>query len=422
VELRANSRTDVGRQRSNNEDCPLSAPQLGLYGVCDGMGGHAAGEVASATAVRTVQEHFERHRDALANFDDSALAVERVRAVMRGALEAASAKVYELAQTGHGRHGMGTTCTALVVVGGKGVMGHVGDSRLYLWRDGQLHAMSEDHTYANEAIRSGMLSEAEAKASPYANMVTRGIGPQPSVHVDTLVFDVLPGDTFVLCSDGLHGYVDTHGPEFLEIMRQGDARGDLAERLVDFANRCGGVDNVTAVVVHAQTTDATRLDERLRQVGLNLNVMRAVVLFQDMDLKELVAMMNSFHPARFGPGVDVVTEGEDGEGLFVVTRGELDVIRSGKLIARLSAGSHFGEMALLSRRPRSATVRSTTDTDVLVMQRKDFMGLLAHNPGVGVKFMWKLAQILSLRLDDAYLVGHEGRKTQALTVLSPFQR
>lgn len=210
--IHAASASDVGRERTLNEDSFLSDPALGLYVVCDGMGGHAAGEVASKTAAHGVQSHLRERESVLRAIDRGERPIEDAAALMREAVETVSNSIYRMALADRGKRGMGTTCTALLVRGDKGVLAHVGDSRLYLVREGRLHQLSEDHTFVQEAVRSGMMTPQQAKVSEHGNLVTRAVGPMERVVVDTLVFDVLHGDTLMLCSDGLHGYLGDGEP------------------------------------------------------------------------------------------------------------------------------------------------------------------------------------------------------------------
>ena len=250
MRILAQGKSDVGRRRNNNEDFLLIDEALGLYLVCDGMGGHAAGEVASRTAAETLRSYFGERKEKLEALDGSAAARSKMAKLMRRAIERASEAVYEAAKEGVGRHGMGTTCIAVLVVGDTACMGHVGDSRLYLMRDRQIYLLSEDHTYRNEAVKNGMLTPEQADASPHAHMVTRGVGMQPSVRADTLVFDLLPGDRILLCSDGLYDQLKD-STELGAVIGQGEL-GPVSQRLVDLANERGGARQ------HQRSIDAGR--------------------------------------------------------------------------------------------------------------------------------------------------------------------
>jgi serine/threonine protein phosphatase PrpC len=424
MQVQAYGETDVGRSRGHNEDCVLVEPQLGLYVVCDGMGGHAAGEVASATAVATIKQHVATHAALLQRFDASPRACEAVESLLREAILHASAAVFDLGRAGHGRHGMGTTCIALISVGGKGFMGHVGDSRMYLVRDRRLWQLSEDHTYANEAIRNGMMSVADAKASPWANLVTRGVGIQRSVAVDTLVFDIVENDTLLLCSDGLYGYVeDAHEISGLLVDPELDR---LPSKLIHIANERGGGDNISAIVVRAVPEMPARPDETQRrvQVTSNLQTVRHVALFMDLADAELVRMFSRFRPHEFALGTAIIREGDEADSMYVIVEGDVRVSRHNKTLATLGRGAHFGEMGLLNQRPRTATVTATTPVRAMILERSAFNEVLREDTALAAKLLYKLAQILSLRLDEhiGLTESEAERKTRELGVLSPFRR
>lgn len=400
----AHGATDVGRERQLNEDHYLVDKELGLYLVCDGMGGHAAGDIASRTAAETVREHVRARGDLLKAVLAGTRSHDEAAAMMREAIQSASARVYRMGIDDPSKKGMGTTCTAMLVIGGKGVMGHVGDSRLYLSRQGRVYQLSEDHTFVQEAVRRGMLTPEQAKDNPHQNLVTRAVGPKPSVLVDSLVFDVLPGDSLLLCSDGLHGYFEdtselgaTLGLESLE---------SVAKGLIDTANQRGGEDNITTVVLRLSSDPPDQVVEakRASRVTAELDAIGHVVLFSELDMKELVKVANAFDHKDYGVDEVVVHEGDVSETLFVIVSGAAKVTRNGTDIALLRAGQHFGEMALLSRRPRSATVRTLKDCTMLALSRERFYEILSGDAVIAAKFLWRLAQTLSLRLDDLYLL------------------
>lgn len=401
VNIAAHGETDVGSVRKHNEDSFLVDAELGLYLVCDGMGGHAAGDVASKMAAETVQHELRQRRDLLQAVAAGKAAPDEAAACFRYAIQAASAAIHQLGKDDKSRRGMGTTCVGLLVLGGKGIMGHVGDSRLYLSRAGAVYQLSEDHTFVQEAIRRGMLTPEQAENSPHHNLVTRAVGPSPSVLVDTLVFDILPGDTMLLCSDGLHGYVKDHG-ELSDAMRRPDELNAICKTFVDTANERGGGDNITALLVRSMASTEPKVTERATRVTAELAALGHIVLFSELDMKELVKVNNAFLHRDYAKDETVVIEGEVSETLFVIVRGAAAVSRAGTQVALLRAGDHFGEMALLSRRPRSATVKCLKNSQMLALERDAFYDILRSDQIIAGKFLWRLAQTLSLRLDDVY--------------------
>jgi serine/threonine protein phosphatase PrpC len=403
MQIHAASATDVGRERTLNEDSFLVDPSLGLYVVCDGMGGHAAGEIASRAAATGVQAYLKEREGVLRAIDRGERPIEDAATMMREAVETVSSAIYQMGMGDRGKKGMGTTCSALLVRGDKGVMAHVGDSRLYLVRQGRLYQLSEDHTFVQEAVRCGMMTPEQAKHSEHGNIVTRAVGPMERVIVDTLVFDVLWDDTLMLCSDGLHGYLGD-GEELpgLLAMRELDP---IARRLVSLANERGGSDNITTIVLRAGSDGAQSEEDTQRNTMVNqtFDTLQHVDLFVELTMPELVRVANACRSIELGPAEIVINEGEASETLFLLIDGGVEVFRGGHKLAELGPGSHFGEMALLSQRPRSATVRTLAASRLLALDRPQFYGLLQQDPMLAGKFLWKLAQTLSLRLDDFYL-------------------
>jgi protein phosphatase len=218
--------TDIGLHRKTNEDTFVVRPPL--YAVCDGMGGANAGEVASELAAET-------------------LAAEVARGTpLHAAAEAANAAVFQRAHENLEQTGMGTTLTAFVLEGRTARFAHIGDSRAYLLRDGELRQVSDDHSLVGEMVRDGRLTEEEAAVHPHRSILSRALGTEPQARIDEFVEDLLPGDVLLLCSDGLSG------PVSADDIRVALTRSDpqqAAERLILEARRQGGPDNITAVVV-----------------------------------------------------------------------------------------------------------------------------------------------------------------------------
>jgi serine/threonine protein phosphatase PrpC len=222
--------TDVGRQRQSNEDSYLErAP---LFAVADGMGGARAGEVASRMAVEA--------------FDDSTGPGAKPEELLRGVATEANRRIYEMAQGDSEHAGMGTTLTAALVQGREVAVGHVGDSRLYRLRDGRLERLTEDHSLVEELVRQGRLTPEEAETHPQRSIITRALGPEPSVEVETFTDVARSGDVYLICSDGLSGMVTED--EMAAIVEKSGTLADAAERLVDAANRHGGKDNITVIL------------------------------------------------------------------------------------------------------------------------------------------------------------------------------
>lgn len=242
-------RTDVGVIRSGNEDSYLMVPDRGIFVVADGMGGHAAGEVASDMAVHYVA----RELDSLRGLGD-----EQVAERMRGAIRTANGAIFQRTLTEHDKRGMGTTVTALTLFESRFLIGQVGDSRAYLLRDNKLSQLTKDHSYVQEQVDAGYLTPEQARTHPYSNVITRCVGANSDVMPDIYVGSVRPRDVFLLASDGLTGMLEDY--QLAELLSPERMPEDEVDSLIAEANRHGGLDNITAVIVRIDSVDATPPD------------------------------------------------------------------------------------------------------------------------------------------------------------------
>lgn len=242
------SRTDVGRKREINEDFCLAESNLGLYMVADGMGGHAGGDTASRMAVKVIRQHVLQARRNGGIFQRvfSRQQPEPVLRMIDGAVRDASARIFELASRRPELEGMGTTVTLLMVHGLTGYVAHVGDSRLYRLRNQHLELLTDDHSLVNEQVKAGFLTKEEAAHSRFSNIITRSVGFEPEVTPDVFTTELQLGDVYLLCSDGLNGMISDE--EIAVILATCPSPGATA-CLVGAANRAGGDDNITAVML-----------------------------------------------------------------------------------------------------------------------------------------------------------------------------
>lgn len=236
--------TDVGRKREHNEDSYLIAPAVQLFAVADGMGGHQAGERASRMAVQELQKALE--------LPPPEATRDQVLEGLRTAMAQAGLAIFEAAQADADLAGMGTTLTAMLFFGGRAFVGHVGDSRAYLYRDGKAQQLTDDHSWVQEQVRAGLLTEEEAKESRFRHIITRSVGFEPDVHADGEIWPVQAGDCYLLCSDGLSNHVEAAD---MERLLSNYFYSEVPRLLVDLANERGGDDNITVVLVHVANDD-----------------------------------------------------------------------------------------------------------------------------------------------------------------------
>ena len=259
--------TDTGRKRRRNEDAYVSEPPL--FAIADGMGGAQAGEVASKLAAAAVRESASR----------APAGEERIFEL----IQEANRRVYDRSSSDPNTSGMGTTMTVALVEDDHVAFGHVGDSRAYLIRDGLMEQLTEDHSLVNELMKTGKLSPQEAEIHPQRSVITRAVGTDPDVDVDTFTVNAQPGDLFLLCSDGLTDVVSED--EILELVERNRADIDRALRaLVKEANRGGGEDNIT--VIAFEIADEAANDGQTKEQALPPDFAPAAVADDEDTLTE----------------------------------------------------------------------------------------------------------------------------------------
>lgn len=256
MEFTAVGKTDVGRKREGNEDNHCVAPDLGLFVVCDGMGGHAAGEVASRLGVETIQTWMAKYLggEATAQVGEPLPNYSRKSNFLVSSIQMANRAIYEAAQGKQEYAGMGTTVVAVLSLGDQVALAHVGDSRIYRIRNGQISQLSRDHSLVQLQLDRGIISPEEAHESQYRHMITRALGLKDSVEVDLEEQPVQAGDVLLLCSDGLSDLVEDR--EMLATVQE--HANDLekaCQALLDRANFKGGDDNITALLIQARGDD-----------------------------------------------------------------------------------------------------------------------------------------------------------------------
>jgi protein phosphatase len=260
-----NAQTDIGLKRTHNEDRFIADPALGLYVVCDGMGGGNAGEVASAMAIETIRADMAtnmKHRE-LAWIGQSDPSLSAATNRLADAIRFANQVVYD-ASCGHKAYaGMGTTVVAAYLVDDVLSIAHVGDSRIYLVREGCIQSLTADHSWVGEQVRNGAMTEEEAARSPRKNIVTRALGVEPTVDVECQELPVIAGDRLLLCSDGLTRGVSAS--DILHTIEEGADVQQTTDRLIALANAAGGEDNTTVLIMTVESGGPSGRWQRFRQ-------------------------------------------------------------------------------------------------------------------------------------------------------------
>jgi len=238
--------TDQGRARSNNEDAIWVDQKLGLLIVADGMGGHQGGEVASGMAIQTIPSNFGQLAKAGTAGEIVDQRFSEATNRLGFCMKMANQLIFEAAKRYPKDHGMGTTCTAALIRDGQLSLAHVGDSRCYLIRNGQLEQLTQDHSLVMEQVRHGLLSKDDERVQSGQNILTRSLGTEAEVKIDLEEHPLFAGDILVLCSDGLDK--EMKNDEILQVVKETPDPAELTRRLVDLANAAGGRDNITVGV------------------------------------------------------------------------------------------------------------------------------------------------------------------------------
>lgn len=348
--------THVGKVRKVNEDALIVEPRYGLYAVLDGMGGANAGDVASRTARDAIRELVLARRGALSP-----------RQLLEQAIQAGGSSVYRAAQANAEHHGMGTTVVAcLVGEGGRVVIGHVGDSRAYLLRDGRLQAVTRDHTIVEELVERGLLAADEAERHPYKNVLSRNLGARPETRVDLAELELRGGDRLLLCSDGLYGYASAEAIQYL--LGSGDAPDQVCRDLIELALRGGGGDNVSTIVIEApapaptstqvvRTSGATAWWQKrqrflavAKERGLTKNpIVRGLPPKEALELVALSLCQAIFHDLEKSTGVNVWTFAQNLAGGWFERGGDWAAVRGIVDILGMSARTVVDEVRAADR-------------------------------------------------------------------------
>ena len=393
MDLRFSAKTDVGLSRDHNEDNYLVDRQLGLFMVADGMGGHNAGEVASAMAVNVTRDAIQQASKTLRMYREnptSDTAREKVRVLLENAVKEACFKIFDQGLNNSAQRGMGTTLTLTLILGTRAFIAHVGDSRVYLSRQGTVHQLTQDHSMVNELIKHGKIKSLKDLDHRFKNAVTRAVGVHESVEVDVLDFDLLPEDRLLLCSDGLHGYMDE-----ASVLRElgGDDLDVIAGNLVQLANRKGGKDNITHVIIEALGSQSDYVNLHMKAA-----TMKGLDVFQFLNFEEMTRVMHLISEKRYRAGEVLFNEGDEDDRFMILLEGEIVLSRGGGELSTLNPGAHFGEMALVSTATRSATAVAGTASVLMEIKRDQFFRLMRGDTSLAIKCMWSLVTTLSNRL------------------------
>lgn len=371
--------------------------QLGVCILCDGMGGTSAGSVSAAVASQACLSHLQKHISTLHAITLGCSSSQQLADLAQGAAEAANHAVYSHTQEPPESRGSGTTVALRITADHLGVCAQVGDSRIYAYRDRLLFQLTKDHSLAQDLIDRGLLDRANLSNSAFKHALSRAVGLLPAVSVDTLLFEILPGDRSWRASEGVSGKVASDALQ--GAMTHSDS-AILLDKITALARQSCGDDDLSIILVEAMVDEDEREVHlsRSKKIELKTSALREVFIFKLLDPQNILRIVNSSSLVSCQAGEVVVQQGEPAVSLYIVLDGNFDIEVNTQTISQLSRGNHFGEMALLTSQPRSATVRVVTSGQVLRIAADDFHRFVQAHPQDGVEMITALAQELRHRL------------------------
>ncbi len=401
MRIRAYGRSDHGRVLPRNQDslvvyCPPDA-EVGIFVVADGTGDPSHGHEASRFFTEHVSKHILQARDIFLRYTAASDREQRdyVLQELEKIVDGVSQELYQRIEQRPEWQGISTTGVVLVLVNEGAFIAHAGDSRAYLLRRDAIYQLTEDHTLVNRFLKDGLLDNQKLQHFPFRNVLTRAFGTSPRVDIDTLFVQLEPGDRFVLCTDGLTGYLRN---EELEAQGQTfELPQHFVEGLIDHANQCGGEGNITVAVVDVIEADEKRDALKLQK---KIEFLRSLFLFQDFTDPELIRALRTIYVVKKKEKELIIEEGTWGNELFVLVEGLVDVMVDGENLTSVGPGGHFGELALIDDHYRSASIIARTDVILLAMTRENFLRLLEDDARLANKILWRFLRNMAGRVRD----------------------
>jgi serine/threonine protein phosphatase PrpC len=393
LRVQAWARTDVGKVRSDNQDSYLLDRDLGLFVVADGMGGGPRGDIASALTCNVVQEYIGDGKAILEGYKRKPTQenLQKVGDLLIEAVRAASDQVFDASRALAGQSGrMGSTLEAVLIAGNNALCAHVGDSRIWLVRGGKVEQLTKDHTLAQERADLGIPEDQTSRRAHH--LVTRAIGVVRHVQADLLHLELKVGDSILLGSDGLYRHVE---PKEIAAWLKAARGPAVVDSLVSLANSRGGRDNITVMLLSAQSvSDITApLSDPKHQGAL-----RRCELFATCTNRELERIAKACRIREFPANATIFREGDPGWECFIMETGKVEILKGSRRLALLEVGDHFGAMSLIETPARSATAKALTDTRLLVLSKREFNELLRRDAPLATRVMLRLSADLARML------------------------
>ena len=394
--LKAYSLSVAKEATSHNSDTLLVDDARRLFLVADGQGDGAAGKIASEAASQLISNQVDENKGLLDSFDAGEIGREEVLSFLEKTVQEVCRSVYDMSQTSPQNRGMHTTLSVLLLTRQRGFIAHVGNSRIYIYRQTELVQLTEDHSVIGELIRQGRLKPDQDGRQLQSDSLTRCLGLYPHVQVDTFDFELAAGDTFILATRGIWGALN--GAQELADVLETKGYPDAPSTLVSLRDARKRQEDasviITRIIASRGEMDAPNPDD----LSLKLKVLKQIPLFQHLSYVQLVAVLNVSDVRSYPKGTHIFQEGQLGESLFVVLDGKVGIEKNGVSLATLGSGALFGEMAIMDKAPRSALALSTEDARLIEVGRSQLFALMRQEKDIAVKLLWCFVQVLNQRL------------------------
>lgn len=395
LSMRVRSGGCVGHinSKQTHEDCVAIDPNGSFFILSAGMGANESGALASRKVceaiVRTLVPKREQ-MDALAS-DIHPDARKMLMSVLCDALRQAEREIFKLVESNPLYKGLAATCDLVYLSNGTAYIAHIGDSRVYLLRGDTGRQLTVDHNMY-EFLRAQGKRDDEIVYNPYRERIIRALGMSINADIDTLQFDLRQGDRIVLCSSGLHRYLQnaTHLAQLYRTVEPQRA----AEFLTNFAYEHNGTTCVSNICI--EISEPGRRHASI-ETDSKITALEQICFFRDLSYQEMLQVMPITFERSYEQGKVIIHEGDEGDELFILVEGTCEVTNSGVKLAKLEAGSSFGELSLVDRQPRSATVKALKPSRVLIIRATDFEKLTISG-SLAVKLLWNVVHELSERL------------------------
>ncbi|MDF1662074.1 MAG: protein phosphatase 2C domain-containing protein [Planctomycetota bacterium] len=394
--------SSVGRDRDNNEDRFLVNAGLGFYAIADGAGAGPGGEHAAGVAIAGAEAFLDGKRETLSAIRGQSGELQELRTLAREAVECAAARVNEL--TSENKLQFAATSLTMILVAGTHVaVAHVGDGRLYLYRDGKTHQLTDDHTIPAELARQGVIPQKNVNTHPFAKVLTRYLGSQESVIVDTLTFTALPEDRLLLCTNGASATVRDRGK--LAGLFKDMAPRAMTEWIVEEGSKSLSGDDCTALALDFGNESDDSQDGLDSWVKVSHGVLKDSRLFEGLSFARRARILSHSKISVYEDGDALVEEGDVCSSLFIVLSGQLKLSAAGYDLRLVNAGGCLGESFLLEPRESRATVYAVGKAQVLELGSLKLFELCARRPRLGNLILKNLGRSLARRVYD--LSGEE---------------